>query len=38
MPYGVDFGIRDPFGNSIRVTQSNHAYEEIQRAFDAANA
>jgi predicted enzyme related to lactoylglutathione lyase len=21
--YGVDFGIRDPFGNSIRVTQTN---------------
>jgi predicted enzyme related to lactoylglutathione lyase len=21
--YGIDFGLRDPFGNSIRVTQTN---------------
>ena len=29
-PYGVDFGIRDPFGNSIRVGQM------FDRQFDAS--
>lgn len=38
-PYGIDFGIRDPFGNSIRVTQPKEAtQEEIQAQFDAASA
>ena len=27
-PYGIDFGIRDPFGNAIRIGQM----------FDAADA
>jgi hypothetical protein len=22
-PYGIDFGIRDPFGNAIRIGQMN---------------
>lgn len=39
MPYGIDFGIRDPFGNNIRVTQPNFASnEDIQRGFDAMHA
>jgi len=24
-PYGIDFGIRDPFGNSIRIGQMHDA-------------
>jgi predicted enzyme related to lactoylglutathione lyase len=24
-PYGIDFGIRDPFGNRIRIGQLNQA-------------
>jgi len=36
-PYGIDFGIRDPFGNHLRVTQPAKASrEEIQAAYDAA--
>ena len=36
MPYGIDFGIRDPFGNAIRVTQPNHASAaDVQKGFDA---
>lgn len=38
-PYGTDFGIRDPFGNQIRVTQPNDATnEEIQQAYSEAAA
>ncbi len=38
-PYGVDFGIRDPFGNNLRVTQPKEAtQEEIQAAFDNGRA
>ena len=34
--YGIDCGLRDPFGNSIRVTQPIEVSpEEIQRRFDA---
>ena len=36
-PYGIDFAIRDPFGNHIRVSQPVEAtQEEIQRHYDAA--
>lgn len=36
-PYGVDFGIRDPFGNHIRISQPNQASnDEVQRRYDAA--
>jgi catechol 2,3-dioxygenase-like lactoylglutathione lyase family enzyme len=39
MPYGIDFGIRDPFGNGIRVTQPNDASaDEVQREFDTMRA
>ncbi|MEP1124745.1 MAG: VOC family protein [Ilumatobacter sp.] len=35
-PYGVDFGIRDPFGNHIRISQPNEAPNEvIQQRYDA---
>jgi len=38
-PYGVDFGIRDPFGNHIRISQPNEAAnEEIQARYDAAKS
>ena len=38
-PYGTDFGIRDPFGNPIRVSQPNAATtEQVQDAYDAAAA
>jgi catechol 2,3-dioxygenase-like lactoylglutathione lyase family enzyme len=36
-PYGTDFGIRDPFGNHIRISQPNNAPTEvIQERYDAA--
>lgn len=39
MPYGIDFGIRDPFGNSIRVTEPREAtQEQIQQGFDAGRS
>jgi catechol 2,3-dioxygenase-like lactoylglutathione lyase family enzyme len=35
-PYGIDFGIRDPFGNHLRITQPVEVTnEEIQAAYDA---
>jgi len=38
-PYGTDFGARDPFGNSVRVSQLGPASpEEIQQAYDDARA
>lgn len=38
-PYGVDFGIRDPFGNHIRISQPNEAPQDvIQERYDAAKA
>ena len=38
-PYGTDFGIRDPFGNHIRISQPNEAPNEvIQQRYDAARA
>ena len=37
--YGTDFGIRDPFGNPIRISQRNGASsDEVQAAYDAAGA
>ena len=36
-PYGVDFGIRDPFGNNLRITQPKETTpEEIQAAYSAS--
>ena len=33
-PYGTDFGLRDPFGNHIRVSQLNGASDqEIEQAY-----
>ena len=33
-PYGTDFGLRDPFGNHIRVSQlSGASDEEIEREY-----
>ncbi len=33
-PYGTDFGIRDPFGNQIRVSQPNGASnQEVKDAY-----
>lgn len=38
-PYGTDFGIRDPFGNHIRISQPNGASpDEVQQQYDAAGA
>jgi predicted enzyme related to lactoylglutathione lyase len=38
-PYGIDFGIRDPFGNHLRITQPiETTNEEIQAKYDAARA
>ncbi|WP_210503162.1 VOC family protein [Nocardioides xinjiangensis] len=38
-PYGTDFGIRDPFGNHVRINQpSGAAAGEVQDAYDAAGA
>ena len=38
-PYGTDFGIRDPFGNQIRINQPGGASsQEIQEQYDASGA
>jgi uncharacterized glyoxalase superfamily protein PhnB len=38
-PYGTDFGARDPFGNSVRVSQlADVTTEEVQQRYDAARA
>ena len=38
-PYGTDFGIRDPFGNQIRISQpADVSPAEVQARYDAANA
>ena len=38
-PYGTDFGIRDPFGNQIRINQPGGASpQEIQKQYAAAGA
>ena len=38
-PYGTDFGIRDPFGNHVRISQPNAATPaEVQGAYDAVAA
>jgi len=38
-PYGTDFGIRDPFGNHVRISQLNDAGpQEIQEAYSNGNA
>jgi catechol 2,3-dioxygenase-like lactoylglutathione lyase family enzyme len=35
-PYGTDFGIRDPFGNHIRISQPGTASgDEIEQAYRA---
>ena len=36
-PYGTDFGLRDPFGNQIRISQPNGASPtEVKDEYDAA--
>ena len=36
-PYGTDFGIRDPFGNQIRINQFNDASgDEVKAGYEAA--
>jgi catechol 2,3-dioxygenase-like lactoylglutathione lyase family enzyme len=38
-PYGTDFGIRDPFGNPVRISQPNAASpQEVQDAYESAKA
>ena len=38
-PYGTDFGIRDPFGNQVRINQpSDLSPEEVQETYDHAGA
>jgi uncharacterized glyoxalase superfamily protein PhnB len=38
-PYGTDFGARDPFGNSVRVSQlADVTTAEVQERYDAARA
>ena len=38
-PYGTDFGIRDPFGNQIRINQFNDASAgEVQEAYEGTSA
>ncbi|GAA1913419.1 VOC family protein [Nocardioides hwasunensis] len=38
-PYGTDFGIRDPFGNQIRINQFNTASaDEIQDAYQETSS
>lgn len=38
-PYGTDFGIRDPFGNQIRINQFNDASSgEVQDAYEGTTA
>ena len=32
-PYGIDFGIRDPFGNAIRIGQMFEGYEPSSDDF-----
>jgi catechol 2,3-dioxygenase-like lactoylglutathione lyase family enzyme len=36
-PYGTDFGIRDPFGNHVRISQPNTASgDEVKSAYESA--
>lgn len=38
-PYGTDFGIRDPFGNPIRISQPNGASpQDVQERYESAGA
>lgn len=38
-PYGTDFGIRDPFGNHVRISQPNAASpQEVQETYESAEA
>lgn len=32
-PYGIDFGIRDPFGNAIRIGQMFEGYQPASEDF-----
>jgi len=37
-PYGTDFGIRDPFGNHVRISQPNAASpSEVQESYESAH-
>ena len=36
-PYGTDFGIRDPFGNPVRISQPNAASPaEVRADYESA--
>ena len=35
-PYGTDFGIRDPFGNHVRISQPNALPSEVQETYETA--
>lgn len=38
-PYGTDFGIRDPFGNHVRISQLGEASsEQIEQSYRGADA
>ncbi len=38
-PYGTDFGLRDPFGNQLRISQLNGASnQELERAYQEQQA
>ncbi len=38
-PYGTDFGLRDPFGNQLRISQLNGATnQELERAYQEQQA
>ena len=37
-PYGTDFGIRDPFGNHVRISQLDAVSpEEVKRTYERAD-
>ncbi|MFN8023699.1 MAG: VOC family protein [Acidimicrobiales bacterium] len=38
-PYGTDFGVRDPFGNLIRISQPNGATpEDVQKSYEQSGS
>lgn len=38
-PYGIDFGIRDPFGNHIRISQPNgSSSDEVKATYEGAGS
>ena len=38
-PYGIDFGVRDPFGNHIRISQPNEATpDDVKASYEGAGS